>query len=98
MSAVNVKAAERMSPEQLRGKFTVGLLHQEARPEYSALYAGLVARVRAEAAGGAKPGAAGRPAAAKPPEDGEMVAPEEGLAAAAAEAKSGAGKMEEAGA
>ena len=97
-SAVNVKAAEKMSSEQLRGKFTVGILHQESRPEYSALYAGLVARVQAEAAGGAKPEATRRPAAAKPSGNGEMAAPEEGLAAAAAEAKSEAGTMKEVGA
>lgn len=97
-SAVNVKAAEKMSSEQLRGKFTVGVLHQESRPEYSALYADLVARVQAEAAGGAKPETTRRPAAAKPPGNGEMAAPEEGLAAAAAAAKSEAGTMREVGA
>jgi len=56
-SAVNVKTAERMTPEQLQGKFTVGVLHQEDRPEYSALYAELVARTQptTEAGPGGKP-------------------------------------------
>ena len=94
--AVNAKAAAQMTPEQLRGKFTVGVLHQEARPEYSAVYADLVARVQATAevkSEAGKMAAATDKAAA--PAAGEDVpeaepAPEEGLAATGAGKGTGA--------
>ena len=47
---VNVKAAERMTPQQLEGKVLTGLLHQAERPEYTAQYEELIARVQAKAA------------------------------------------------
>jgi 2-oxoglutarate ferredoxin oxidoreductase subunit beta len=87
-NAVNVKAAEKMSPEQLKDKFTVGVLHQETRPEYSALYADLVARVRAEAGAKAAAWAAQAPQAG-PDAEAEAAAPEEGLAATSAGAERG---------
>lgn len=36
--AVNVKAAAKMSAEQLSGKFLIGELHREEAPEYTAVY------------------------------------------------------------
>jgi len=36
--AVNVKAAGRMTAEQLDGKFLIGELHRESAPEYTAVY------------------------------------------------------------
>ncbi len=87
-NAVNVKAAAKMSPDQLRDKFTVGVLHEESRPEYSALYAELVARVQGEA------GAKATAQTAKTPRVGpaaeEAAAPEEGLEATSAGAERGA--------
>jgi 2-oxoglutarate ferredoxin oxidoreductase subunit beta len=110
-NSVNVKAAAQMTPEQLRGKFTVGVLHQEARPEYSALYADLVARVQGKAparpAGepktdaGVEPGpaAAARSEAGEPSGDEEVPPPEEGLVGATtAEEQSGAARKKGAGA
>jgi 2-oxoglutarate ferredoxin oxidoreductase subunit beta len=49
-NTVNVKAAEKMTPEQLQGKIITGVLHQADRPEYAALYDDHIARVRAKAA------------------------------------------------
>lgn len=37
-NAVNVKAAEKMTAEQLKGKFLIGELHYEDAPEYTAEY------------------------------------------------------------
>ena len=48
-NTVNVKAAERMTPEQLQGKILTGLLHQSERGEHVAQHEQLMAR--AEAAG-----------------------------------------------
>ena len=101
-NSVNVKAATQMTPEQLQGKFTVGVLHQETRPEYSALYAGLVARVQAGATGKTKSEAEKMPEAEGISEKAEIPAPEEGLIGAAtaeapATARSGAGQLSEAG-
>lgn len=45
-NTVNVKAAERMSPEQLEGKILTGVLHKAERPEYVAEYERLIARVQ----------------------------------------------------
>ena len=49
-NTVNVKAAERMTPEQLEGKILTGLLHQIERPEYTAQYEQLISRVQPKAA------------------------------------------------
>jgi len=43
-NAVMVKAAEKMSPEQLKDRFLIGELHKEEAPEYTALYDQLIAR------------------------------------------------------
>lgn len=43
--AVMVQAAARMTPEQLEGKYLIGELHNEARPEFCAQYAEMVARL-----------------------------------------------------
>jgi 2-oxoglutarate ferredoxin oxidoreductase subunit beta len=48
-NTVNVKAAERMTPEQLQGKIITGLLYQAGRPEYVAEYEHHIARVQAKA-------------------------------------------------
>jgi len=48
-NTVNVKAAERMTPEQLQGKIITGLLYQADRPEYVAEYEQHIARVQAKA-------------------------------------------------
>jgi len=48
-NTVNVKAAERMTPEQLQGKIITGLLYQAGRPEYVAEYEQHIARVQAKA-------------------------------------------------
>ncbi|MBZ4642583.1 MAG: 2-oxoglutarate/2-oxoacid ferredoxin oxidoreductase subunit beta [Deferribacteres bacterium] len=37
-SAVNVEKAKNMSPEELAGKFTIGVLHKEEKPEYLETY------------------------------------------------------------
>jgi 2-oxoglutarate ferredoxin oxidoreductase subunit beta len=52
-NTVNVKAAEKMTPEQLQGKIITGVLHQADRPEYAALYDEHITRVRAKAAAAA---------------------------------------------
>ncbi|MCD4652398.1 2-oxoacid:ferredoxin oxidoreductase subunit beta [bacterium] len=44
-NAVPVKAAEKMSPEQLEGKFTTGVLWDIERPEYTEQYRQLSKRV-----------------------------------------------------
>jgi 2-oxoglutarate ferredoxin oxidoreductase subunit beta len=47
--AVNVKAAEKLNPDQLEGKFLIGELHREQAPEYTAVYEKeIVAKVRGE--------------------------------------------------
>lgn len=46
--AVPVKAAAKLTPEQLKGKFVIGELHREEAPEYTEVYAKLVARARGE--------------------------------------------------
>jgi len=43
---VNVKAAEKMKPEQLEGKFLIGELHREEAPEYTEEYDRLIARIQ----------------------------------------------------
>jgi 2-oxoglutarate ferredoxin oxidoreductase subunit beta len=48
-AAVDSKAFEAMDPAQREGKFPVGLLHNEDRPEYRALYDTLIAKARQEA-------------------------------------------------
>jgi 2-oxoglutarate ferredoxin oxidoreductase subunit beta len=37
-TAVSIKAAENMSPEQLQGKVITGVLYKENKPEYVAEY------------------------------------------------------------
>lgn len=44
--AVNVKAAENMTEEQLAGKFKIGVLHQSEAPEYTAMYDEIIARAQ----------------------------------------------------
>ncbi|MCL1992323.1 MAG: 2-oxoacid:ferredoxin oxidoreductase subunit beta [Spirochaetes bacterium] len=44
--AVNVKAAEKMTPEQLAGKFLIGELHYEDAPEFTAEYEKQVAEIQ----------------------------------------------------
>ncbi|CUH94003.1 2-oxoglutarate synthase subunit KorB [Propionispora sp. 2/2-37] len=44
--AVMAKAAARMSPEELEGKFLIGELHHVTAPEYTAEYTKLVARLQ----------------------------------------------------
>lgn len=45
-AAVHVKAADRMTPEQLKGKIVTGVLHSETRPEYTALYEQVIAKAQ----------------------------------------------------
>jgi 2-oxoglutarate ferredoxin oxidoreductase subunit beta len=45
-NAVAVKAARAMEPEKLAGKFVIGELYRETAPEYTELYAGLIARIK----------------------------------------------------
>jgi len=42
--AVPVKAAEKMSPEQLEGKVLTGVLYKEEKPEYTTEYAKVIER------------------------------------------------------
>ncbi|ATW27187.1 2-oxoacid:ferredoxin oxidoreductase subunit beta [Candidatus Formimonas warabiya] len=44
--AVNQKAAEKMTPAELEGKFLIGELHQSAAPEYTAEYDKLIAKLQ----------------------------------------------------
>jgi 2-oxoglutarate ferredoxin oxidoreductase subunit beta len=44
--AVPVKAAEKMTPEQLQGKVLTGILHQEDKPEYCEGYARIIERAQ----------------------------------------------------
>ncbi|HLO25482.1 MAG TPA: thiamine pyrophosphate-dependent enzyme, partial [Geobacteraceae bacterium] len=44
--AVPVKAAEKMSPEQLQGKILTGVLYKEEKPEYTAEYAKVIERAK----------------------------------------------------
>jgi len=50
---VNVKAAERMTPEQLAGKIVTGLLYQAERPEYVAEYERYLGQVQSGTTGAA---------------------------------------------
>ena len=43
---VPVKAAEKMSPEQLEGKILTGVLYKEERPHYTAEYAKVIERAK----------------------------------------------------
>jgi 2-oxoglutarate ferredoxin oxidoreductase subunit beta len=45
--AVPVKAAEKMSPEQLKGKVLTGVLYKEEKPEYTEEYAKVIQRAQA---------------------------------------------------
>jgi 2-oxoglutarate ferredoxin oxidoreductase subunit beta len=49
-TAVPVKAAEKMTAEQLQGKILTGVLFKEDKPEYTAEYAKVIERAQ----GGAK--------------------------------------------
>ncbi len=44
-AAVNVKAAQKMSAEELEGRFTIGVLHHQERQEYTQAYRDLAARL-----------------------------------------------------
>lgn len=44
--AVPVQAASKMTAEQLEGKILTGVLYKEERPEYTAQYAGVIARAQ----------------------------------------------------
>jgi len=50
---VNVKAADRMTPEQLAGKVVTGLLHQADRPEYVTEYERHISKVQGATKGAA---------------------------------------------
>ena len=39
--AVHIRNANKLSPEELQGKFFTGILHQEEAPEFTAEYANL---------------------------------------------------------
>ena len=45
--AVPVKAAEKMTPEQLKGKVLTGVLYKEEKPEYTEEYAKVIQRAKA---------------------------------------------------
>jgi 2-oxoglutarate ferredoxin oxidoreductase subunit beta len=45
--AVPVKAAEKMTAEQLQGKILTGVLYKEDKPEYIAEYAKVIERAKA---------------------------------------------------
>lgn len=45
-SAVPVKAAEKMTPEQLEGKILTGVLYKEEKPEYCEQYAKVIAKAK----------------------------------------------------
>lgn len=47
--AVNIKAAEKMTEEQLQEKFLIGQLHKETAPEYTKKYDQLIERLQKEA-------------------------------------------------
>ncbi len=47
--AVHVKAAAKMAPADIEGKFLIGELHKEMAPEYTECYQKLIERVRKEA-------------------------------------------------
>lgn len=44
--AVGAKVAEKMTPEQLEGKFITGVLHNVPRPEYTAQYATIIKKAQ----------------------------------------------------
>jgi len=44
--ALNVRAAETVPPEEREGKFLVGVLHSEERPEYASAYGSLIQRLK----------------------------------------------------
>jgi len=48
-NAVSVKTAARMSADELRGKIVRGLLHEADLPEYTELYAQVIAQARTQA-------------------------------------------------
>ncbi len=45
-NAVTIEAAKRMTPEQLEGKFTIGVLHKSEAPEYTKQYQGVIERAQ----------------------------------------------------
>ena len=45
-NSVNYKTAKTMTPEQLKGKITVGLMYHENRPEYSIEYSELIDKAK----------------------------------------------------
>lgn len=47
-TAVNVKAAEKMTAEQLKGKFLIGELYSDTRPEYTDEYSKIIERLQKE--------------------------------------------------
>lgn len=47
--AVNIKAADKMTEEQLEGKFLIGQLYKESAPEYTQKYDKLIERLQKEA-------------------------------------------------
>jgi 2-oxoglutarate ferredoxin oxidoreductase subunit beta len=44
--AVNIKAAEKMEPEKLEGRFLIGEMQQKQAPEYTQLYDELIAKLQ----------------------------------------------------
>jgi 2-oxoglutarate/2-oxoacid ferredoxin oxidoreductase subunit beta len=44
--AVPVKAAEKMTPEQLEGKIITGVLHKVEKPDYTSEYAKVIERAK----------------------------------------------------
>jgi len=47
-TAVNIKAAEKMTEEQLKGKFLIGELYKDTRPEYTEEYTKIIERLQKE--------------------------------------------------
>jgi 2-oxoglutarate ferredoxin oxidoreductase subunit beta len=45
-NAVTIEAAKKLTPEQLEGKFTIGVLHKSEAPEYTKQYEGVIARAQ----------------------------------------------------
>ena len=46
--SVDVRKAERLEPDEMEGKFATGVLHDQAKPEYTAVYQELVRSVGGE--------------------------------------------------
>jgi 2-oxoglutarate ferredoxin oxidoreductase subunit beta len=63
-AAIDHKLFDKMDARQQNGKFPIGRLHQDARPEYMELYRELIARARQKAATAAQKKPESRPAAA----------------------------------